>query len=141
MGEIRNMASDNVTQGLLSLRSSAISNRKSGIRIHVKAPEISAIQIPNRKYSPLLRSPWRIAILDRGFCRSHHFLIYGSAIKTPRNTSKKNTYEFLIGGKSRVQGSPVTRPKPPVATTTPPSSWAFSLVASRSNFNLLPTSA
>src|SRR5579862_4389767 len=106
MRGIGNMVDDNVTQGPLGLRLSAvptgaarISNRKSGIRIHVKAPEISAIQIPNRKYSPLLRSPWRIAILDRGFCRSHHFLIYGSAIKTPRNTFKRNTYEFLIGGK------------------------------------------
>jgi len=79
MGEIRNMASDNVTQGLLSLRSSAISNRKSGIRIHVKAPEISAIQIPNRKY---------FAIFDRSFCRFSRFLTYGTAIKTPRNTLK-----------------------------------------------------
>src|SRR5580693_3294017 len=112
MGEIRNMASDNVTQGLLSLRSSAISNRKSGIRIHVKAPEISAIQIPNRKYSPLLRSPWRIAILDRGFCRSHHFLIYGSAIKTPRNTFKRNTYKFLIGGRQGVVTPPTTSHSP-----------------------------
>ena len=115
MREIRNMASDNVTQGLLSLRSSAISNRKSGIRIHVKAPEISAIQIPNRKYSPLLRSPWRIAILDRGFCRPHHFLIYGSAIKTPRNTFKRNTYEFLIGGKQGVV-TPLTTSHSPLAT-------------------------
>src|SRR5579862_1338916 len=115
MREIRNMASDNVTQGLLSLRSSAISNRKSGIRIHVKAPEISAIQIPNRKYSPLLRSPWRIAILDRGFCRSHRFLIYGSAIKTARNTFKRNTYEFLIGGKQGVV-TPLTTSHSPLAT-------------------------
>src|SRR3984957_3667434 len=115
MGEIRNMASDNVTQGLLSLRSSAISNRKAGIRIHVKAPEISTIQISNRKYSPLLRSPWRIAILDRGFCRSHHFLIYGSAIKTPRNTFKRNTYEFLIGGKQGVV-TPLTTSHSPLAT-------------------------
>src|SRR5580700_5470548 len=115
MGEIRNMASDNVTQGLLSLRSSAISNRKSGIRIHVKAPEISAIQIPNRKYSPLLRSPWRIAILDRGFCRTPHVLIHGSAIKTPRNTFKRNTYEFLIGGKQGVV-TPLTTSHSPLAT-------------------------
>jgi hypothetical protein len=109
MREIGNMVDDDVTQGPLGLRLSAsptgsipISNRKSGIRIHVKAQEISAIQISNRKYSQPLRSPRRIATFDRALCRSSRFLIYGSAIKTPRNTPKKNTYEFLIGGKSRV---------------------------------------
>jgi len=96
MREIGDMVDDNVTQGPLRLRLSAfpagttrISNRKSGIRIHVKAREISAIQIPNRKYSQVLRSPRRIAILDRSLCRSSRFLIYGSAIKTLRNTLKK----------------------------------------------------
>src|SRR5580692_2567780 len=103
MGEIRNMASDNVTQGLLSLRSSAISNRKSGIRIHVKAPEISTIQISNRKYSP---------VFDRGFNPTPRFLIYGSAIKTPRNTFKRNTYEFLIGGRQGVVTPPTTSHSP-----------------------------
>jgi hypothetical protein len=95
MREIGNMADDNVIQGPLGLRLSAflicatrISNRKSGIRIHVKAQEISAIQIPNRKYSPLLRSPGRITVFDRAFHRSRHFLIYGTAIKTPRSTLK-----------------------------------------------------
>jgi hypothetical protein len=95
MREIGNLADDNVAQGPIGLRLSVfrtgaarISNRKSGIRIQAKAPKISAIQIPNRKYSPLLRSPWRIAVFDRAFHRSRHFLIYGTAIKTPRSTLK-----------------------------------------------------
>jgi hypothetical protein len=86
MREIDNMVDDDVTQGPLGLRLSAfptgsipISNRKSGIRIHAKAQEISALQISNRKY---------FAIFDRAFHRSRHFLIYGSAIKTPRSTLK-----------------------------------------------------
>ena len=112
MREIGNMANGSVIQGRLGLRRSAfltgdtqIPNRKSGIRIRPKSPEISTLQISNRKYSQLLRSPWRIAILDRGSCRSPRFLIYGSAIKSPRNTFKRNTYEFLIGGKSGVQAA------------------------------------
>ena len=55
MREIGDMVDGNVTQGPLRLSLSAfpagttrISNRKSGIRIHVKAPEISTIQISNR---------------------------------------------------------------------------------------------
>jgi seryl-tRNA synthetase len=83
-----------------------ISNRKSGIRIQVKAPEISAIQISNRKY---------FAIFDRSFCRSSPFLIYRSAIKTPRNPFKRNTYEFLIGGKHGVV-TPLTTSHSPLAT-------------------------
>jgi hypothetical protein len=100
MRKIGDKATGTVIQGPHGLRSSAlptgatrISNRKSGIRIHVKAQEISEIQISNRKY---------FAVFDRGFCRSSHFLIHGSAIKTPRNTLKSNTYEFLIGGKPGV---------------------------------------
>ena len=63
MREIGNMANGCVTRGLLGLRPSAvltgniqIPNRKSGIRIRPKPPEIITIQISNRKYSPLLRS-------------------------------------------------------------------------------------
>ncbi|HXP69084.1 MAG TPA: hypothetical protein VOA88_07355 [Candidatus Dormibacteraeota bacterium] len=97
MRKIGDKATGTVIQGLLDFRPSAfltgatrISNRKSGIRIHPKPREISTLQISNRKYSPLF---------DRGFGISPRFLIYGSAIKTPRNTLESNTYEFLIGGK------------------------------------------
>jgi hypothetical protein len=86
MREIGDMVDDNVTQGPLRLRLSAfpagttrISNRKSGIRIHVKAPEISIIQISNRKY---------FAVSDLRFLRFRRFLIYGSAIKYPRKALK-----------------------------------------------------
>jgi hypothetical protein len=86
MRKIGDKATGSVIERLRRLNSSAlltgsirISNRKSGIRIHVKAQEISAIQIPNRKY---------FAIFDRSFCRFSRFLIYGSAIKTPRSTLK-----------------------------------------------------
>src|SRR6201993_663133 len=118
MRKIGDKAKGSVIQRLHCLRLSAlltgttrISNRKSGIRIPRKPRRISTLQIPNRKYSQLLHSPQRIAIFDRSFCRSSRFLIHGSAIKTPRNTSKKNTYEFLIGGKPGGKGSPVARPK------------------------------
>jgi hypothetical protein len=90
MREIGDMVDDNLAQGPIGHRLSAfpiaatrISNRKSGIRIRRKSPEISEVQISNRKYSRVLRSPWRIAVFDRGFCRLPRFLIYGSAIKTP----------------------------------------------------------
>src|SRR5579862_859237 len=113
MRKIGDKATGTVIQSLLALRLSAfltgatrISNRKSGIRIHVKAPEISEVQISNRKY---------FAIFDRGFGISPRFLIHGSAIKTPRNTSKKNTYEFLIGGKPGVV-TPLTTHHSPLAT-------------------------
>jgi hypothetical protein len=86
MRKIGDKANGSVIQRLHRLRSNAlltgsirISNRKSGIRIHVKAPEISEIQISNRK---------SFAVFDRAFHRSRHFLIYGTAIKTPRNTLK-----------------------------------------------------
>jgi len=131
MRKIGDKANGCVIQRLHSLRSSAlltgttrISNRKSGIRIRPKSREISTLQIPNRKY---------FAIFDRRSPGSSRFLIHGSAIKTPRNTSKKNTYEFLIGGKPRVKGCPVARPKPPVATTTPSSSWVLSPVTRHSS--------
>src|SRR5579862_3900542 len=95
MREIGDKATGSVIETLYRLNSSAlltgsirISDRKSGIRIHVKAQEISAIQIPNRKYSPLLRSPGRITVSDLRFLRFSRFLIYGTAIKTPRNTLK-----------------------------------------------------
>jgi hypothetical protein len=96
MQEMDNMANGSVIRGPLGPGPSAfltdaiqIPNRKSGIRIRPKSLEISTLQISNRKYSPLLRSPRRIAILDRGFCRSRRFLIYGCAIKASRNTLKK----------------------------------------------------
>src|ERR1700746_3080073 len=140
MRKIGDKAKGSVIQRLHCLRLSAlltgttrISNRKSGIRIPRKPRRISTLQIPNRKYSQVLHSPQRIAIFDRSFCRSSRFLIHGSAIKTPRNTSKKNTYKFLIGGKPGVKASPVARPKPPVATTTPSSSWVLSLVTRHSS--------
>jgi hypothetical protein len=86
MRKIGDKANGSVTQGPLGLRSSAlltgtipISNRKSGIRIRPKSREISTLQISNRKY---------FAISDRSFCRSSRFLIYGSAIKTPRKALK-----------------------------------------------------
>jgi hypothetical protein len=86
MREIADMANGGVIQGLLGPRSSAfptgsirLPNRKSGIRIRPKSPEISTIQISNRKY---------FAIFDRGFCPSLRFLIYGSAIKSPRKALK-----------------------------------------------------
>ena len=89
------MATGGMIQGPLCLRPSAfltgdilISNRKSGIRIRSKSLEIITIQISNRKYSPLLRSSRRISILDRGFDRLLLFLIYGSAIKSPRKALK-----------------------------------------------------
>ena len=95
MGKIGNIANGGVIQGPLGLCPSAvltgdirISNRKSGIRIHPKPPEISEVQISNRKYSLLLPSPWRIAIFSHGFDRSPRFLIYGSAIKSPHNILK-----------------------------------------------------
>ena len=69
MGKIGNIANGGVIQGPLGLRPSAvltgdirISNRKSGIRIHPKPPEVSEVQISNRKYSPLLPSPWRTLV-------------------------------------------------------------------------------
>ena len=107
------MANDNVTQGPLGLRLSAfptgatrISNRKSGIRNPGKPRGINEVQISNRKY---------FAVFDLRFFRLPSFLIYGSAIKTPRNTLKSNTYEFLIGGK---QGAvtPLTTSHSPLAT-------------------------
>jgi hypothetical protein len=65
-----------------------ISNRKSGIRIRPKSPEVNEVQISNRKYSPLLRSPWRIAVSDLDPSRFPRFLIYGSAIKNHRKALK-----------------------------------------------------
>ena len=101
MREIGNMANGTVIRGPLgpALRAfrlgririplaAVAANRKSGIRIHPKSPEIRRIQISNRKYSLLLRSPWRIAIFNRAFDHSPRFLIYGSAIKTPRKALK-----------------------------------------------------
>src|SRR3984885_11094339 len=85
MREIGDKANGSVIQRLHSLRSSAISNRK---------------------YSP---------VFDRGFDTSPRFLIYGIAIKTPRNTFKRNTYEFLIGGKQGVV-TPLTTSHSPLAT-------------------------
>jgi hypothetical protein len=80
-----------MAQGPMGLRLSAfptgatrLSNRKSGIRIHAKAPEISTIQISNRKY---------FVVFDRAFRRSRHFLIYGSAIRTPRNTLQNMSHK------------------------------------------------
>ena len=94
MGKIGNIANGGVIQGPLGLRPSAvltgdirISNRESGIRIHPKPPEISEVQISNRKHSLLLPSPWRIAILDRAFS-ARPVLIYGSSIKSPHNILK-----------------------------------------------------
>ena len=43
-----------------------ISNRKSGIRSPLKSLRISLLQISNRKYSPVLRAPGRIAIFSSG---------------------------------------------------------------------------
>jgi hypothetical protein len=86
MREIGDMANGSVIQGLLGLRSrpfltgrTRIPNRKSGIRIRPKSPEISPLQISNRKYC---------AILDLRFFRIPRFLIYGSAIKSPRSILK-----------------------------------------------------
>ncbi len=100
MRKIGDKATGTVIQGLLALRLSAfptgvtrISNRKSGIRIPREPWGINEVQISNRKY---------FAIFDCAFHRSRHVLIHGSAIKTPRNTSKRNTYEFLIGGEQGV---------------------------------------
>jgi hypothetical protein len=74
--------------GIQIPRAAVAANRKSGIRINPKSPKINTIQISNRKYSPLLRSPRRIAVFDLRFFRLLPFLIYGSAIKTPRNILK-----------------------------------------------------
>ena len=60
-------------------RQTRISNRKFGIRISLKSWEISAVQISNRKY---------FAVSDLRFLRFQRFLIYGSAIKTPRKALK-----------------------------------------------------
>jgi hypothetical protein len=86
MREIGDMVDDNLAQGPIGLRLSAfpiaatrISNRKSGIRIRRKSPEISTLQISNRKY---------FAVSDLRFLRFQRFLIYGSAIKTPRKALK-----------------------------------------------------
>ncbi len=106
MRKIGDKANGSVIQRLHSLRSSAISNRKSGIRIRPKSQELNKIQISNRKYSP---------VFDRGFDTSPRFLIYGIVIKTPRNTFKRNTYEFLIGGKQGVV-TPLTTSHSPLAT-------------------------
>jgi hypothetical protein len=86
MQEMGNMANGTVIRGPLSLRLGAflagairISNCKCGIRIPRNLSGINEVQISNRKY---------FAIFDRGFCRSTRFLIYGSAIKTPRKALK-----------------------------------------------------
>ena len=86
MREIGDMVDDNLAQGPIGLRSSVlltgatrISNRKSGIRIRPKSREISTLQISNRKY---------FAVSDLRFLRFQRFLIYGSAIKTPRKALK-----------------------------------------------------
>jgi len=86
MREIGDMVDDNLAQGPIGLRSSVlliaatrISNRKSGIRIPPKSREISTLQISNRKY---------FAVSDLRFLRFQRFLIYGSAIKTPRKALK-----------------------------------------------------
>jgi len=86
MSEIGDKANGSVIQRLRSLRLSVfpiagipISNRKSGIRIRPKSPEISTLQISNRKY---------FAVSDLSFLRFRRFLIYGSAIKTPRKALK-----------------------------------------------------
>jgi hypothetical protein len=98
MRKIGNMANGSVTRGLLGLRSGAFltgvipislaavasppwraANRKSGIRIRAKSPEISTIQISNRKY---------FAASGLRFLRFPRFLIYGSAIKNPRKALK-----------------------------------------------------
>jgi hypothetical protein len=86
MREIVNMATGGAIERPLGPYSTAfptgairISNRKSGIRIRSKSRELNTIQISNRKYSQLF---------DRGFGRFPRFLIYGSAIKYPRNALK-----------------------------------------------------
>jgi hypothetical protein len=101
MRQMGNMANGRVIQGLHGLRLSAFhageirislaavaANRKSGIRIPSKPQRISTVQIPNRKYSPLSRSPWQMAVSDLRFRHSPRFLIYGSAIKYPRKALK-----------------------------------------------------
>jgi hypothetical protein len=86
MREVGNKANGSVIRGRLCRHSSAfptgrirISNRKSGIRIRPKSPEINTIQISNRKY---------FAVFDLRLRRLPRFLIYGSAIKYPRKALK-----------------------------------------------------
>jgi len=86
MQEMGNMATGTVIRGPLGLRLSAlltgdirIPNRKSGIKIPRNLSGINEVQISNRKF---------FAILDRAFDRSSRFLIYGSAIKSPRKALK-----------------------------------------------------
>jgi hypothetical protein len=86
MQEMGNMARNGLTRGLLGLRRRVgltgdirIPNRKSGIRIPSNLSGINEVQISNRKF---------FAILDRAFDRSSRFLIYGSAIKSPRKALK-----------------------------------------------------
>jgi hypothetical protein len=92
MQEMGNMANGGAIQGPLGLRLSAFhvgdiriplaavaANRKSGIRIHPKSPEISKLRISNRK---------SFALFNLRFLRFPRLLIYGSAIKTPRNILK-----------------------------------------------------
>ena len=131
MGKLGNMATGGTMQWPLGPRSSAIlpgairiSNRKSGIRTRPKPQGINTIQISNRKYSHVFspcfdRFRRRRSDQDRRPERPKgvegSFLIYGSAIKTPRNTFKRNTYEFLIGGKPGVV-TPLTTSHSPLAT-------------------------
>ena len=97
MREIGNMASGGVIQGPLRPLSSAFltgairislaavaANRKSGIRIRAKSPELNTIQISNRKFSTVSRTILQ-AIPLIACSPTQLVLIYGGAIKTPCN--------------------------------------------------------
>ena len=56
------------------------------LEFHLNHRKLSPLQIPNRKFSPLLY----LFTNDQSRVTSHRFLIHGSAIKTPRNPFRNN---------------------------------------------------
>jgi hypothetical protein len=120
MREIGNRAIGSVTRRLLGLRRYAFptggirfSNRKSGIRIRSKSRELNTIQISNRKYSQLF---------DPGFDRFPRSLIYGSAIKSSRNTLKRNY--IRISNRRQIEGNKLRR-KPRSGRSSRGGSWGW----------------
>ena len=86
------------------------------LEFHLSLIRISDLKIPNRKFLTIFDT---CSALNFCFLASSHsplataLLIHGSAIKTPRNTFRRNTYEFLIGGKRGSQAPPAAQPQPP----------------------------
>jgi hypothetical protein len=92
------------------------------LKFHLSLLRINDLKFPNRKFSTILdpcSAPNFSLLATSHSPLATASLIHGSAIKTPRNTFKRNTYEFLIGGKWGSPTSPAAQPQPPNLAPTP----------------------